>query len=250
MSKILPGAGPFYYKGNEIGVIIIHGGGGGTCADLKPIAEDIHEKAGYTISVPLLPGYGTTPEELRNTPIKAWKSALEKEIKELKRNCEKIFIGGHSMGGVLTLILASKQDFDGIFTISAPIDLKGFIHHLVPFFKLFIKFYPIEADKFRKETDNKWGGYEKIPVNIAIKIKNLMKEMYLGLQKVKCPALILQGRHDSVIKDNSMDVIYNQINSKSKKKVWLENNDHPILDSPDQRLIISELLIFIKENIS
>ncbi|GAI92190.1 unnamed protein product, partial [marine sediment metagenome] len=32
-SKVtLPGAGPFYFDGNDIGIVIIHGGGGGTCA--------------------------------------------------------------------------------------------------------------------------------------------------------------------------------------------------------------------------
>ena len=33
--KVLPGAGPFYFEGNNIGILMIHGGGGGTCADLR-----------------------------------------------------------------------------------------------------------------------------------------------------------------------------------------------------------------------
>ena len=42
-SDIIPGAGPFYFEGNNVGILLIHGGGGGTCADLKPLAEELHK---------------------------------------------------------------------------------------------------------------------------------------------------------------------------------------------------------------
>ena len=112
---IMDGAGPFLFEGNEIGILMIHGGGGGTCADLKPLAEDLHTKGGYTIRVPLLPGFGRSPEILKNTHIEEWISSLKEEITILMHSCDKIFVGGHSMGGLLTLILAVDYDFDGIF---------------------------------------------------------------------------------------------------------------------------------------
>jgi len=37
------------------------------------------------------------------------------------------------------------------------------------------------------------------------------------------------------------------INSKNKRKIWLKNNDHLILDSQDQLRIFSELINFISE---
>ena len=97
-SKVtLSGAGPFYFNGNDIGILIIHGGGGGTCADLKPLGEDLQKK-GYTVHIPLLPGFGTSPDDLRITPLSAWKRALEREITLIREKCEKIIVGGHSMG--------------------------------------------------------------------------------------------------------------------------------------------------------
>ena len=89
-------------------------------------------------------------------------------------------------------------------------------------------------------------GYKKIPLNIAIKINKLMKEMKEGLKNVSCPALIMQGRFDSVIQKQSLDYIYSSISSKNKTKVWLENNDHPILDSPDHNQIVSEITNFVE----
>lgn len=249
-NKTLSGAGPFYFEGNKVGILMIPGGGGGTCADLKYIADEIHKKTGYTIVLPLLPGFGTTPEDLKKTPIIAWKKALDWELSLLQKKCDKIIVGGHSMGGTLTLILASKYDFDGIFTISAPIGIKSFLAHLVPLVKFFVKYYSIDSERFKKETNNKWIGYDKIPLNQVTKMNKLIKEMKQSLHKIKCSVLLLQGRLDSTIKVNSMDYIFENIGSSKKKKIWLENNDHPILDSPDHDIIVSELINFINETVN
>ncbi|MFX0022385.1 MAG: alpha/beta hydrolase [Candidatus Hermodarchaeota archaeon] len=245
--RTLPGAGPFYFKGNNIGILLIHGGGGGTCADLKPLAEDLHSRGDYTINIPLLPGYGTTPKDLKNIQIDNWKTALNNEFSILNEKCEKIFVGGHSMGGVLTLILAANYSIDGIFTISAPIGIQNFLFHLVPLFNVFVEYHAIDSKNFIKDTKGKWVGYDKIPLNIATKLKYLMKEMKLSLNKINCPILIFQGKLDSEIKKQSMDYIFSNIKSKKKKKIWLPNNSHPILDSPDHNQIVSELIKFINE---
>jgi len=244
----MEGAGPFFYQGNKVGIIMIHGGGGGTCADLKLLAEDLHDKEGYTISVPLLPGYGTSPEDLMNTPMQDWYDHLEKEVKTLQQKCENIYMGGHSMGGVLSLISASKNDFDGIFSISTPYDLKGILPKLIPLAKLFrIKYHSVDSDIFREETGGLWIGYNKIPVNIGNKIILLLKEMKKVLHMIRCPALLLQGRFDSEIKKSSMENISNAIKSKIKKSVWLEQG-HPILLCNEHDRIVSEIISFINDD--
>ncbi len=246
--KIMDGAGHFFFEGNKIGIMIIHGGGGGTCADLKPLAEDLYKKSGYTISVPLLPGFGTKPEDLKKITIEEWKSALDEELTKLKDKCDKIIVGGHSMGGILTLILAANYNLDLIFTISAPVGVQTFLIYLVPFFKIFVKYHKINSEQLKKDTNGKWIGYNKIPVNIGIKIKKLMKDMKKSLYMVNCPTLLFQGRFDSEIKKRSMDYIFSNIATKDKKKIWLEQNSHPLLDSPDHNQIVSETLNFINEN--
>lgn len=246
-SDKISGAGPFYYEGNKIGILLIHGGGGGTCADLKPLAENLHVNHNYTMHVPLLPGYGTNPRDLKDITINDWNTALEKEIKAIQKNCEHLIVGGHSMGGILTLILASKHEFDGIFGISTPVGIRSFLFKLVPFFRLFIKYHKIDSKTFKKDTNGAWVGYDKIPLNIATKTKHLMREMKKNLHKVECPTLLFQGCLDSEIKKGSMDYIFNMIKSETKKKIWLKNNDHPILNSPDHKRIISELSTFVSE---
>lgn len=90
-------------------------------------------------------------------------------------------------------------------------------------------------------------GYEKIPLNITIKINVLLQEMKKALLKNECPVLLLQGGLYSDINLYSMDEIFNRINSKNKRKIWLETNDYSILNSPDHQRIFSELIKVISE---
>ena len=83
---------------------------------------------------------------------------------------------------------------------------------------------------------------------MGFKINKLLKEMRESIPKVECPALIMQGRLDSAIKPESMDNIFNGIKSANKRKIWLENNDHPLLDSPDHKKVVEEIYNFVNNN--
>ena len=151
------------------------------------------------------------------------------------------------MGGLLTLITASKFELNGIFLIGTPIGFGSKLPLLVPLLKVFIKYYPVGVEELKKETQGKWVGYDKIPLNLVGKVKKLMKEMKTVLPRISIPVLIIQGRLDTVIKKNSLEYIYNNISSKEKEKVWLEHSDHPILDCPDHEVIVQKVYDFIKK---
>ncbi len=247
INQFLPGAGPFHYKGNHIGILMIPGGGGGTCADLKPLAEDIYKENKFTIHIPLLPGFGTKPEDLRRVTIDIWKRALIKEYNTLKETCSTIIVGGHSMGGIFSLLLAAQFKVNGIFIISTPIGIRGIGVKLVPIIKPFMKYHKIPSEKFKEETNGEWVGYDKIPLNVLKKTKLLLKELKAILPEIKSPILIFQGKKDTQINKESMEEIYKRINSIKKRKVWLENNDHSILNCPDHLQIVKELNKFIRD---
>jgi carboxylesterase len=248
-SEKISGAGPFYYNGNKLGILLFHGGGGGTAVDLKPIAEDLNKEGGYTTKVPLLPGYGTSPRDLREIEISNWLKVVLTEFKSLKEICDQVIVGGHSMGGILALILASEVTVDGLFSIATPIAIKGFLPKLVPLFNLFIKYHSIDSDKLKAESNHEWIGYDKVPLNIAPKIKKLITIMKNGLIEIKCPIILFQGNLDEQIVKGSMEYIYKHVSSKMKQKIWLENNQHSILRCPDHDIIIKELNEFINKNI-
>ncbi len=130
--------------------------------------------------------------------------------------------------------------------MSSPIGIKGFGMKLIPLVRVFVKYHSVGSEGLKEQTDGKWVGYDKIPLNIAPKIKQLLKEMKKSLPQIECPVIFFQGRYDAVIKKKSMDAMFDAVKSKDKEKVWLENNDHPILDSPDHEFLAKKLKEWIQ----
>ena len=54
--------GSFFWKGGETGVLLLHGLTA-TTAEVRPLAKRLFNE-GYTVSGILLPGHGSTPENL------------------------------------------------------------------------------------------------------------------------------------------------------------------------------------------
>ena len=75
----------FFWKGGETGILLLHGLTA-TTAEVRPLAKRLLNE-GYTVSGILLPGHGTTPENLSQTHREDWIKASEEAYNELKQEC-------------------------------------------------------------------------------------------------------------------------------------------------------------------
>ena len=113
----------FFHKGNNIGVLLIHGYTA-TPAQMIPLG-DMLKAQGYTVLSILLPGHGTIVEDMEKSSWKEWLKASRDGFHRLALSCDKVFVGGISMGGLLALILASEIPITGVFTMAAAYQLQG-----------------------------------------------------------------------------------------------------------------------------
>ena len=120
MADYLKGAEPFAFEGNETGVLVIHGFTGST-QSMRYLGQSLHERFGFTVVGPCLPGHGTSPDEMSKTGYLDWLGAVERELKALAARKKRVFVTGLSMGGTLTLNLAARfpKLVQGIAPISA-----------------------------------------------------------------------------------------------------------------------------------
>ena len=70
-----------------------------TTAEVRPLAKRLLSE-GYTVSGILLPGHGTTPENLSQTHREDWIKASEEAYNELKQECLSVIVGGVSVGAL------------------------------------------------------------------------------------------------------------------------------------------------------
>ncbi|MHA1309650.1 MAG: alpha/beta hydrolase [Candidatus Helarchaeota archaeon] len=247
--NVLKGAEGFHFKGSNNGVILIHGGGGGSASDMREMGKYIYEATGMSVFAPLLPGYGTTKEDLYKTKVEDWINALKQWLFDFKNEVDKIFLIGHSMGGILALYLACQfpNEVHGVISISTPMKLKGFLLKLVPLFQIFIKYWKTnDIEEFQKISNGIWVGYEKIPLNTLSKIKKLIRITKANLNQLKSPILIIQGNKDQFVPKSSPNFIYNSVSSTDKSIKWFDTT-HEILFSKIKNELFSTITEFLKK---
>ncbi|MBR1759380.1 MAG: alpha/beta fold hydrolase [Lachnospiraceae bacterium] len=206
----------FYEGSNGIGIVLIHGVTSG-CAQMIPLGKMLGDY-GYAVRLVNIAGHGTYPQELLRT---SWEDAIEKasyDYVQMKAHYEKVYIGGLSMGGALSLALAARrEDVDGVISISTPmaLDESSFIAAA----------YPEEQIYLHRELAGKQGTarkyhihYEDIPVRVFQELKALIE--YLNepnvLEKIKCPVFVAQALDDQIALPESGRTIYQRVSSENK----------------------------------
>jgi carboxylesterase len=236
MTDYLKGAEPLYIEGNTRGCLLLHGAGGGTAWDLKEFAQLLHERTGMTIWLPSLAGFGTRPEDLQDVTLNDWLNDAETGVVRLLETCERAFIVGHSAGGMLALLTASKRsDISGIVTWAAPYNVQTRLLHLLPTVsktpllkRAIPKTHESTAPEWLKEKG--WVGYDWIPTTIGLVMSEGLKRLKKALPNVICPALIIQGTADGQITRNSAQKILQGIGSQTKEVCLLYEAHHPMMN--------------------
>lgn len=241
---VLKGAEPFYFEGNEIGVLVIHGFTGSPHS-MRYLGEQ-YAKAGFTVCGPRLKGHGTHYEEMEKTTYEDWIASVEEDFQWLKERCERIVVTGLSMGGTLTLYMAQKyQEIQAMIPINATINIDQYDQILSLKEPRFID--GIGSDI--KEEGVIELAYEKTPVRSLHELFKLKKVTIEKLGNIRCPALICVSRVDHVVPPKDSDYIFEHISSEEKRKLVLENSYHVATLDHDKDFIFEESLAFIKEQL-
>lgn len=212
---------PFQFSGNHIGCLLVHGFTGSP-GEMLPLGEYLH-KNGYTVRGILLPGHGTKPEDLNNIGWAEWYQKVVEEYKDLREVCRRVFVIGLSMGGALSLRLATEENIAGVVSICAPIYIADKKAYLTPYLKYFIKY---SRKKVRRQRHINSFSYDCYPLSGTANLVKAIPTIKRDLRKIICPALIIQAAKDKTVEPRSAQYIYNNISSKEKTLKWLEKSGH------------------------
>ncbi len=228
---------------NNIGVLLVHGFTA-TTAEVRLLAEFLNEK-GFTVHAPLLPGHATTPVELNHTNRQAWIDAVEGAYKTLRQEVEMVFVGGESMGAVLSLNLAaSYPEIAGILTFAPAIAVP-----LTRFERIMGRLYAnvrMSLPKGSIDVPDKWQGYPDNPLLAANQLFKLQDDTRKLLSKINQPVLIVQGRLDTAISPESGAIIMEGVSSKDASLFWMEESTHVVLLDKEWEQIAEIALAFIQ----
>ena len=104
---VMPGAEPYSAPGGPNGALVVHGFTG-TPQSMRGLAEAF-AAAGYAVELPLLPGHGTSVDDMEHFTVADWMEAVERTYEELAGRCEQVVVAGLSMGATLATWLVTRH---------------------------------------------------------------------------------------------------------------------------------------------
>ena len=236
---------------SRIGIYLIHGFSSTTC-ELKQMATNL-SKAGHHVVLNNLPGHGTNLEDCNNTKYQDWLDYSKIEFAKLCSQSDKVFLIGHSMGGVVALYLSSIFPVTGIVVGGTVLKFK--LHFSTNYLNRFLcrilktRKKKLVADKSIRDSLT-FYGYQSYPLIALNEFRKMNIYVKKQLNKVKSPILIIHSKQDQVsIKDN-VEIIKCSVKSENKEVLEVDNAPHSLFhNNEDTELIFQNCLNFINKYI-
>jgi carboxylesterase len=217
---------PFVLPGGPVGVLLIHGFTGSP-PEMRRVGDYLHQR-GLTVSGPLLPGHGTTVEDLNQTRWTEWTRHVEGAMAELQARCETVFVGGLSMGAVLTLYLAAHHpDVPGVVAYAPATLVSDWRMSLVPVLKYVKRRAPKgESDMHDADAKSHIWSYEDWPMVAVHELQKLTREVKRLLPQMAPPLLVVCSSGDETVHPDSAQYTYDHAGSTDKELVTLHGCGH------------------------
>ncbi|HEY3339682.1 MAG TPA: alpha/beta fold hydrolase [Propionicimonas sp.] len=239
-------AQPFHADGGRVGVLFCHGFTGSPWSLLE--WAKVTAGAGYRVSLPRLPGHGTSWQELNVTEWRDWYGAAEHAFLELRANCDTVFIAGLSMGCALALRLAERypDQVAGLALVNPAV--LGFpkmralpvLHHLRASAK------SIGSDI--AEPGIQEQAYARTPLKAANSMMRMWVDVRACLDLVHCPLLVFRSATDHVVPAASTAFVLSHVSSDVITERILERSYHVATMDRDKEQIFTESLQFFAEH--
>jgi carboxylesterase len=203
---------------------------------------------GYTVLGIRLAGHATQLEDMMRMHWQDWLASVEDGYYLLKNQVDQLFLIGLSMGGILSLVFASRFPVNGIITMSTPYELPP--DPRLPYARLLSAVIPTvkkgPSDRHDLEASKDHIEYPRIPTKSVVQLKELVAEMRTSLPKISAPALLIHSKRDKSVNPENVEKIFKAIGSRDKQILYVENSGHDIPREPDKNLVFMMAEKFIQ----
>ncbi|EIK94677.1 hypothetical protein PMM47T1_20313 [Pseudomonas sp. M47T1] len=261
------GDASFVLGNGPVAVLLIHGLTG-TPTELRKVAQGL-AKSGYTVYVPTLAGHCGDNADLQATTWRDWYNSALKTFEGIRKVHEQVFVGGLSMGAVLSMHLAAQRpgEVAGLLLYSTTLRYDGWnmpwVARLTPLFMAFpfgvhiCRFnekppYGIKNPRLRAIVEKQMKAGESANAGLLTmsgisvrELHRLVAEVKRGMPSIKAPALVLHSSEDDITSRWNADYIEAHIGGPVTK-ILLDDCYHMITVDLQYPKVISLSAEFIQ----
>lgn len=239
---IIPGCEPWSAAGGPHGVLVLHGFTGNP-QSMRGLAEAFGA-AGFAVDLPLLPGHGTSVDDMLTTDWSDWSAAADAAYTALAERCDKVVVAGLSMGGSLTAWLASRHpEIAGIVCVNPALSVPNeIVTALSEMLEGGLDRIPAiggdVADPAGREK-----AYDATPLAPMLSLAAAAEEFRGELGKIACAVLIMTSPQDHVVEPVNSDILAEGV-SGPVERVTLERSYHVATLDYDQAELLAATVDF------
>ncbi len=240
---------PFILKGLKTApaVLLIHGYTG-TPRNMLWLGQQLNE-AGYNVFIPRLPGHGTNKEDFLASNWKTWLSAVCENYINLCAMYDEVFVGGLSMGGLLTALIAAKFNPEKIFLCAPAFTAYDSRLKFAPFLKLFVKQISVPEVSFDKDPayGRAMADYNGVQyISKAADLYKLQKLATKNLPFIKSQVLTVLSKSDKTVPFKVKDIIDKNLKTQNDYLI-LEESGHIVVNDVEKEIVAKKIIEFLKD---
>ncbi len=240
---LLRGAEPFYFRGDRIGCLLVHGFTGSPW-EMRWLGERLAGD-GRTVLGVRLAGHGTCPADMNDTRWPDWYASVAEGYGRLRGECEQVFVLGLSLGGALALRLALDAPLDGLVLMATPLHIRDWRITLFRPFQRWIPYWrmtPALPDESQRDAGL---GYEYMPTICLVSMLEFFAQVQRELARVEPPTLLVYSRLDPVAGLSEMRFIAQRIGAAEKHSLTLERGGHVVCNDVERETVLDGIRGFV-----
>jgi len=231
-------------------VIFIHGFMGSPI-QFEDFAYVVYD-AGYSYSSVLLPGHGARVNDFIKTDADNWEYHLQSEIDKVKEKYDKIYLVGHSMGGLLAInaSLIKENKIAGVVMLSTPLKTNAFNFKFF-FPKLKLLLYPKDNEIRSVYFKSNSTGTSNVFLFLLFakpffSLHKLIRKTKRNLSQVFVPIRMIHSVNDEMTSYKSAKLLCDGLNNTQRDSFTLYESWHVYFFDDEKAFIKEKLLDFIK----
>lgn len=183
--------------------------------------------AGMTVSAPLMPGHGTSVEDMLDSRFDQWAACADAAFDALATLCDRVVVVGLSMGGTIASWLGvHRDDVAGLVLInpfigSIPKDQRDALLAAIDAGETVVD--GLGSDIARE--DAVVLSYDKTPLVPLLSLVEAADQLAGRLQGIDCEVLLVSSRQDHLVPPANGDMIAAALGERCTR-VWLEHSFH------------------------
>lgn len=246
--KLSESTKPYFLKGLKTApvILLIHGYTGSSY-DMIWLGRQLNE-VGYSVYIPRLPGHGTNKYDFLDSTWRDWLRAVCDAYIDLAVDYEKVYVGGLSMGGILTALVAAKFQPEKIFLCAPAFIATNYKIKYTPFLKYFIKSIPCgkkncgnDQEYARAIAD--YSGTEYL--SKSADLYHLQKMAIKYLPTIRSQTLTILSKTDKSVPFKVKDLITKNLHTQNEFFI-LEESSHIVVNDIAKEYVAQKIIEFLK----